>query len=360
LSSEFPLSGRLSSRYFGSFPAFYHFLAIDVAYSNITDFSRKIASDLATLIIAGGEMPIGGAIRMDLDFSFRDIVELAQDVVIVTRAEPLDSPGPEIVYVNPAFTRLTGYSAAEAIGQNPRILQGEKTNKTTCHEIRQSLDRSEPIHVAILDYTKDGRQYWLDLSIMPLLNKAGEPAYFVAIERDVTLQKELENKLKELAERDPLTGLYNRRIFFESLDTNWEKFRSEKSIFSLLEIDIDHFKQFNDQFGHDIGDGVLAQISKIIQAHCQGEMLAARTGGEEFSMILPGIAAPEAFEIAEKLRQYLMDNSLEVDKHRLEVRISIGVSEALTDDIDVKELIRRADKALYQAKANGRNLTVLL
>lgn len=191
---------------------------------------------------------------MSDDFSFRDIVELAQDVVIVTKATPLEAPGPEIVYVNPAFTQLTGFSATEAVGQNPRILQGKGTSESTCHEIRLALDKKEPIHVAILDYTKDGREYWLDLSIMPLRNAKGELTHFVAIERDVTGQKEMEKRLRELAERDPLTGLYNRRIFFETLDDQWELFQTKHETFSVIEIDIDHFKQFNDQFGHQAGD----------------------------------------------------------------------------------------------------------
>ena len=86
---------------------------------------------------------------MDDNFSFRDIAELAQDVIIVTRAEPLDPPGPVIVYVNPAFTKLTGYTYEEAIGHNPRILQGLATDPETTHKIREGLNKSEPIHVAI-------------------------------------------------------------------------------------------------------------------------------------------------------------------------------------------------------------------
>jgi PAS domain S-box-containing protein len=191
------------------------------------------------------------------EFSFRDIVELAQDVIIVTKAAPLDPPGPLIVYVNPAFTRLTGYSREEAIGQNPRILQGKDTDSTTTHSIREKLERADPVHVAIQNYARDGRSYWLDLSIMPLRNAKGETTHFVAIERDVSLQKALERKLEELAQRDALTGLYNRRKYFESLDTAWSRFCDTHKPFALITIDIDYFKNVNDTRGHDCGDTVL-------------------------------------------------------------------------------------------------------
>lgn len=294
---------------------------------------------------------------MSDDFSFRDIVELAQDVVIVTKATPLEAPGPEIVYVNPAFTRLTGFSATEAVGQNPRILQGKGTSEATCHEIRLALDKKEPIHVAILDYTKDGREYWLDLSIMPLRNAKGELTHFVAIERDVTGQKEMEKRLRELAERDPLTGLYNRRIFFETLDDQWELFQTKHETFSVIEIDIDHFKQFNDQFGHQAGDLVLKHVAGLIQTACRPQDIAARVGGEEFSMLLPGLTAKMALIIAESMRNMVKQASVKYDRHVLQAEISLGISEVMQNDLKDSAILRRADEALYLSKKKGRNQT---
>ncbi|MFM7739960.1 MAG: diguanylate cyclase [Planctomycetota bacterium] len=297
---------------------------------------------------------------MNDDFSFRDIVELAQDVVIVTRATPLDAPGPEIVYVNPAFTRLTGYSAAEAVGQNPRILQGKATNAATCHEIRLALEKQEPIHVAILDYTKDGREYWLDMSIMPLRNAAGELTHFVAIERDVTGQKAMEQRLRELAERDSLTGLYNRRIFFERLEECWKRFQNQNEIFSVVAMDIDHFKLFNDEYGHSAGDAVLKYVGSLILSGTKTNDTAARTGGEEFSVIMPGLVAAEAFTTAEEMRNKLKSSTVIYNGDELHVKISIGISEIRKTDQSSSEIIRRADQALYLSKERGRDQTTVI
>lgn len=294
---------------------------------------------------------------MNDSFSFRDIVELAQDVIIVTKADPLDDPGPEIVYVNPAFTRLTGYTPEEAIGQTPRMLQGNGTSRETTHQIRQALDRQESIHVAILDYTKDGREYWLDMSITPLRNKLGEVTHFVAIERDVSHEKALEAKLKDLAERDPLTGLFNRRRFFESLDSHWADYRKTGKTFSLISLDLDHFKDVNDRYGHQAGDTVLLQIAQTVLRSCRTSDTVARMGGEEFAVLLHGLDIRSAFNIAEMIRKNVAETLIDVGPETIQRTVSLGVSEIHPNDCEPCPILHRADKALYQSKAEGRNRT---
>lgn len=294
---------------------------------------------------------------MSEEFSFRDIVELAQDVIIVTRAEPLDPPGPVIVYVNPAFTRLTGYTREEAIGQNPRMLQGLDTDRNTIHEIRARLDHDEPLHVAIENYAKDGRSYWLDLSIMPLRNASGKTTHFVAIERDVSLQKELERQLRELAIRDPLTGLFNRRKFFESIDEFRARFESDGVPFAVIDLDIDLFKSVNDSFGHDTGDKVLQEIASVLRSHCRPEDVPARMGGEEFSVILDNATAPFAFEIAERIRKQVETMPILTPAGQRFVTVSLGVALTDTRDPGPDRLTKRADEALYRSKREGRNRT---
>nr|MCY2935029.1 diguanylate cyclase [Planctomycetota bacterium] len=259
---------------------------------------------------------------MDDKFSFRDIVELAQDVIIVTLAEPLDPPGPVIVYVNPAFTKLTGYTYEEAMGQNPRILQGLATDHETTHKIRAGLNKNEPIHVAIQNYTKDGKTYWLDLSIMPLRNHDGKVSHFVAIERDVSVQKVLQQQLAEQAERDPLTGLYNRRRFFEKTALSWNAYVESKEAFAILDFDIDFFKSVNDTYGHDTGDIVLQHIAHLLQSVCTEEDLVARIGGEEFSMILSHVTPEQALSIAERIRTTIENTPVNLPSGPLKVTIS--------------------------------------
>lgn len=294
------------------------------------------------------------------EFSFRDIVELAQDVIIVTRAEPLDPPGPVIVYVNPAFTRLTGYSREEAIGQNPRILQGNETDEETTHLIRARLENDEPVHVAIENYSKDGRSYWLDLSIMPLRNSSGKTTHFVAIERDISLQKRLERQLMELALRDPLTGLFNRRKYYETIDSKWSHFRDSKEPFALIDLDLDEFKSVNDTFGHDTGDEVLLAIAAIVRTHCRPQDLAARVGGEEFSVVLENVSAEEAMATAENIRSQIASEPIPTSSGPLHLTASLGVTVSDPRDTTPTQVVKRADEALYLSKRQGRNRTTFL
>ncbi|MEI7921988.1 MAG: diguanylate cyclase [Planctomycetota bacterium] len=296
---------------------------------------------------------------MDDKFSFRDIVELAQDVIIVTLAEPLDPPGPVIVYVNPAFTKLTGYTYEEAMGQNPRILQGLVTDHETTHKIRAGLNKNEPIHVAIQNYTKDGKTYWLDLSIMPLRNHDGKVSHFVAIERDVSVQKVLQQQLAEQAERDPLTGLYNRRRFFEKTALSWNAYVESKEAFAILDFDIDFFKSVNDTYGHDTGDIVLQHIAHLLQSVCTEEDLVARIGGEEFSMILSHVTPEQALSIAERIRTTIENTPVNLPSGPLKVTISIGVTLVDPHDKTTDPVLKRADLALYQSKNSGRNRSTL-
>ena len=141
---------------------------------------------------------------MKKEFSLEDVVKFANDIVIVTEAHPLDEPGPRIVYVNKAFTDLTGYTPEEVIGKSPRILQGPESHPETRAEIRSALERKKSVRTVIVNYSKSGRKYWLDLNIIPLKDGNGQVTHFAAIERDLTDIKEAEEVIKkkntELAE----------------------------------------------------------------------------------------------------------------------------------------------------------------
>ncbi len=128
------------------------------------------------------------------------------DTIIITEANPLDKPGPRIVFVNEAFERLTGYTTAEAIGQNPRFLQGEKSDKQIEREIHHALAQGLPIRRQLINYKKDGTEYWSDMDIVPVLNSAGKCTHFAAIERDITESRKFKDSLKlfrTLMDRSP-------------------------------------------------------------------------------------------------------------------------------------------------------------
>jgi len=291
----------------------------------------------------------------EFHFDFKDIVEEAQDVVIVTNASPLEEPGPEIVYVNKAFTRLTGYTAEEAIGKSPRILQSVGTDKKTSDLIHDALIKKQHIRTTIKNYSKTGIEYWLDLSILPLKNAAGEVTHFAAIERDVTEQKDLEMRLDELSKTDGLTGLLNRRAFDEVMIHEFARFTRTQNAYSLLMIDIDHFKKVNDTYGHAAGDLVLKQLSDSFEVIFRSYDRAARVGGEEFCILLHHTTLEHALVSAIRFRQTVQKSSFTIADEDIRITVSIGLSEVTASDLSFTDVIERADKALSKAKNNGRD-----
>lgn len=291
----------------------------------------------------------------EYDFNFRDIVELAEDVVLVTKADPIDAPGPEIVYANRAFTELSGYSQTEIVGKNPRILQSTGTDEETKRIIRQGLEQKIPVRVTIKNYSKAGKEYWLDLSILPLPNPQGIVTHFVAIERDVTEHTNLQHQLEIQSRTDPLTGLLNRRVLDEITEQEFSRFKRNHEVFSLLMLDIDHFKLINDKYGHPTGDLVLQSTSKLFESHLRAHDKVARIGGEEFCVFLSGTNKQLAFEVAEKLRATIANTSIPSGNGDISITVSIGVSEVEISDFDHTDILKRADENLYRAKKSGRN-----
>lgn len=212
---------------------------------------------------------------------FKEIVDKAKDVVVVTEADILDKPdGPKIVYVNDAFCQLSGFSKDEVIGKTPRILQGEGTDQNSLKRIRERLNNKQPIQETILNYSKNGTPYWIDISIYPLHMHGGQDvSHFVAIERDVTLTKEIEQYHIKSAQTDPLTGLMNRRGFEDYIQVHQNKL---KMGLAIIAIDLDHFKKINDEYGHSAGDEVLEMVAKVIRETSRENDACCRFGGEEF------------------------------------------------------------------------------
>jgi diguanylate cyclase (GGDEF)-like protein len=175
--------------------------------------------------------------------------------------------------------------------------------------------------------------------------------------REISRRAEAEEKLEELATTDALTGLRNRRKFDAAIESEWRRAMRHKSPISLLMIDADHFKSYNDTFGHQAGDQVLVGIAICISdsVHRAGDC-AARYGGEEFSVLLPGTAATDALHIAETIRNKVIGWSEEGHPST----VSIGVATITPSaGMDWHQLVRAADKALYAAKAAGRNCCVI-
>ena len=168
----------------------------------------------------------------------------------------------------------------------------------------------------------------------------------------------LQHQLREQASRDPLTGLYNRRHLDSVLERELFSRRQHESLCMLL-IDIDHFKRINDAFGHQAGDRILAKLATILTGHSRPRDVICRYGGEEFLVLMPGMAVELARQRAESIRQAFAETSISFEGERLQATLSIGLSATPEHAESVSGLIRCADQALYQAKAGGRNRTVI-
>lgn len=175
--------------------------------------------------------------------------------------------------------------------------------------------------------------------------------------RDAKLRDMLE-ELRTQALTDPLTGLYNRRYFWDALMREVIAARRKPAVFSVILMDLDGFKNVNDTWGHDAGDVVLKEIADLLRASVRGSDIAARYGGEEFSLLLPETTGEVAEERAESLRRDLQALDIAYGSHRLRITASFGVAEYTGDMIDASALMKRVDAALYAAKQAGRNKVV--
>lgn len=171
--------------------------------------------------------------------------------------------------------------------------------------------------------------------------------------RDITARKQVERTLKELSHRDPLTGVANRRHFFERADEEVSRSRRFGRPLSCIMFDIDHFKEINDRWGHAAGDRVLVDLCASLEPILRQEDVFARVGGEEFALLLPDTDGQGAFVLSERIREKLAAGSC----GDIRYAISAGVAELMPDDASAKRTLQRADVALYGAKDAGRNRT---
>lgn len=409
-------------------------------------------------------------------------LDQASNPILVTDA-CLDQPGPRILYINQAFTQMTGYQLSEMKGQSPRILQGELTNRKELDRLTASLKGGENFKGSNVNYRKDGSPYLVEWNIAPVRAADGQVTHYISIQRDVSQRREeehfsrtllnnigegvfgvdpqgrftfinpaalrmlgysseqellgksshavthhthvdcrpypeedcpiykvinqgvsiqnwdedwfwrkdgtgfaveiyatplwqelgqvfggvvtfrniserkrLEKELQELAYHDQLTGLYNRHIFYDLLEKEIERSRRYQTRFSLVMFDLDHFKQVNDTYGHDVGDQVLVQVAELARQRVRKNDSVCRWGGEEFMLLLPETSLNRACQLADSFRESIA----QADFPKLDqLTASLGVAEYIANETS-DDLTQRVDTALYRAKAEGRNRVVTL
>jgi diguanylate cyclase (GGDEF)-like protein/PAS domain S-box-containing protein len=261
------------------------------------------------------------------------------------------SPEGQILDANPAFLKMFRFPDLPTLQRlNARDLYANPFSRD------QYLTLVEKTTTTEMQMRKsDGTLFWATDHVHPIYDPKGDVLYYEGSLIDVSEQKKAEQELKHLAITDPLTGLPNRRHFFNQAEEVFE--RSNKPTFDLaiLMIDIDHFKNINDRYGHGAGDIVLHEIAQSIHSNLRTNDISGRYGGEEFSVILSRINQDEICQIADRLCKTIAGKSFKVEGEKIRVTISIGVAvlDATTPTLDV--LLQRADQALYVAKQAGRN-----
>lgn len=289
------------------------------------------------------------------DLPFKDIVDSAQDVVIVTEAAPLQEPGPRIVYVNRAFTELTGYAPEDVMGKSPRFLQSTHTDPAVRARLSEALHAGKSCREVIYNHAKSGRGYWLDIRIVPLLDVRGQVAYFAAIQHDITAEKERADELAHLAFHDALTGLPNRRMLLDRLSQVLHLSRRSGSHLAVVFIDLNRFKHLNDTHGHQAGDLMLVEVAHRLRQRVRGADTVARLGGDEFVVLLPELgpdaeaATQAAARVADELQQALVQ-PYSLGELRYHASASLGIRVVRGADTSAEHVLNDADAAMYQDK----------
>lgn len=279
---------------------------------------------------------------MDIEAAKIKLINKTNDIVIITRPDPIDAPyGPEIVWVNEAFLKVTKYKLNEVVGKTPRILQGEKTCKETLLQIKNAIKKKKDINVDLLNYDKHGCPYWINFSIIYIYDDQGKLSYLGAIERDITHIINLNLQLSEKVVTDPLTQVFNRESFYVSGSEVLEHFKLYNETVGLLFFDIDNFKSFNDTCGHIAGDKLLKFVAETAQKLVRQMDKVFRYGGDEFAIIFSGINKESLQKKAEELIAALA---------KQQISISVGGTLSKHSDNTIEELVERADVGLYEIK----------
>lgn len=291
-----------------------------------------------------------------------DLIPIARDIVMDHIPElviVLDAHD-RVLDVNPITEKWLGKSKDEIIGQDPLVVfyhWPQMLNRMlfSTEETRQEIEIPSNPPAA------------LELVVTPIFDKqTNQLNGRVIVAHDITERKHLENnlnrlakKLQEQAIRDPLTGIFNRRFLAESLDKEIAQATRENNPVSIIMMDVDYFKKFNDTHGHKCGDVVLQDLANFLVENSRQGDIVCRYGGEEFVILMPNASQVDAFERAEKWKNEYDSKILSFEGKELYIKFSAGVATFPSHGKDGEAILRAADDALYQSKSNGRNKVTL-
>lgn len=271
------------------------------------------------------------------------------ECVMVTNAEGI------IVSVNPAFTALTGYSEAEALGHNPSMIRSDRHDANFYQAIWRALGETGIWQGEIWNRKKSGEAFLEWLTINRIDDSEGNPVRYAAVFHDITELRRKDEHIRHLAFHDALTGLPNRALLHERLQHGIELALRERTGLILMFLDLDRFKAVNDTLGHDVGDLLLQNVAERIKGGLRASDTLARLGGDEFVVLMEDMRDPDiGARLAEKIIE-AVSQPVELRGHRVQVGTSVGIAAFPRDGEDAQTLMKNADMAMYVAKSSGRN-----
>ncbi len=288
-----------------------------------------------------------------------------------------------VTYMSESVERITGMPRETYIGMSRFDLASEDTKQTPewHHHVEQIKNREQVKNFEYKHVGTDGHVVYLRVNAIPIFNENGTFRGYLGTTTDISelvmaknrleeANKELQTRSKELeaaklaaehrARTDALTGLNNRRAFFEQARAIDDLCKRYKHLYSIIMMDIDFFKQINDTHGHAAGDKALKSIADTLNKTIRTSDVVGRIGGEEFAIILPQTQSDSAQNLAERLRKSVESYTIDYDEGSLNLTASFGVAQYAGDTLSVEEIVSRADDALYQAKHQGRNCVVVI
>lgn len=303
--------------------------------------------------------------KRQLHWIFRDVTSIRKNqldskistMVLQNAVEGVMVTDPEgkIISVNPAFCRITGYSETESIGRNPSFLSSGRQDEAFYRELWLTLRNTGSWQGELFNRKKSGEIYPEWMKISALHDSEGNTLCYVAFFLDQTRQLEAAKNLAHLAHHDPLTGLPNRLLLLERIKQMLAQARRTNGEFTLIFIDLDRFKQINDTLGHAVGDIVLKEAASRLSNMVREVDTVARLGGDEFVILAPNMSSnTDIGQLCNKAIHALC-LPMQIENHTLFVGGSFGCAEYPRHGKDETTLLKHADVAMYQAKANGGN-----
>ncbi len=280
------------------------------------------------------------------------------------------------IWVNRAFTEITGYSFDEALGKNLSFLKSGVQDRLYYEKLWKTILSGHVWQGEIVNRHKHGHLYVEEMAIAPVYNEKKEMTNYIAIKQDITKRKQMEkelqdanqrlqkqmqeiislqDQLREQAIRDPLTGLYNRRILEEALEREVAQAKRNRTNFCIAMIDVDNFKTLNDRHGHPAGDMVLKSLASILMHNTRQGDVSCRYGGEEFAVLLPNATVEGALKRANQWRRAFQMLHKSFNGQTLQATLSIGIASYPQHGLDGQKVLEAADKALYESKSRGKN-----